>query len=75
MGAIVFGGNFMVRASIFLGAIFLVGNYPAGNYAGSSYPGAIFLRGNCHNLGFCSKNVNERLFFFCVNCKSNLSTI
>ena len=52
MGAIFYGGNFMVRGQFsgeqfFSGVIILGGNHPGGNY-----PGGIFLWGNCPRTVF-----------------------
>ena len=43
MGAIIFGGNFVVMRQLssgqfFRGAILLGGNYPGGNYPGGNWP-------------------------------------
>ena len=51
MGAIIYGGNFLVRGQFSSGAIvrratFLGGNYPGGNHPGSNYPGVSYSGAN-----------------------------
>ena len=50
MGAIIFGGTFLVMGQFSLREIILGGNYPWGNYPGDNhpvgnYPGGNLLRG------------------------------